>query len=137
MRQPRPERTLGPGHDEFWSFCQNRELRLQRCESCGHIPWPVVRSCENCGSETFAWQRLSGRGRIVSWCSFERDYYGGVLPLPWDTILVELEEGPLFISNPLGFAVGDVTPQMKVSVAFLDCEDKAGPFRAPVFRKLD
>ena len=46
------------------------------------------------------WAPMSGRGRIVSWCTFERDYYAGILPIPWETILVELEEGPLFISNP-------------------------------------
>ena len=52
---------------------------------------------------------MSGRGTIASWCTFERDYYYGLLPIPWDTILVELEEGPLFISNPQGFTWRDIT----------------------------
>lgn len=135
MREKRPDRTLGPGHDEFWAYCGKGELRLQRCDTCGHVSWPVVSACEQCGGAGFSWRRMSGRGRVASWCSFERDYYGGVLPLPWDTILVELEEGPLFISNPQGFALDDMAPHMAVVVDFLDCEDTAGPFRLPVFRR--
>jgi hypothetical protein len=76
---------------------------------------------------------MSGRGTLVSWCSFERDYYAGTLPLPWDTILVELAEGPLFISNPLGFSWRDCQPGMPVTLQFIDCIDRAGNFRLPVF----
>jgi hypothetical protein len=52
---------------------------------------------------------------------------------PLGTILVELEEGPLFVSNPSGFSWKEITPDMPVKVAFLDCEDSAGPFSLPVF----
>lgn len=78
---------------------------------------------------------MSGRGTIVSWCTFERDYYNGLLPIPYDTILVELEEGPLFLGNPRGFGWRDITAGMAVKLAFLDCEDSAGPFRLPVFER--
>jgi hypothetical protein len=76
---------------------------------------------------------MSGRGKVISWCSFERDYYAGALPLPWDTILIELTEGPLFISNPKDFSYQDIEPGMPVKLAFIDCEDKAGSFKLPVF----
>ena len=135
MTQKRPDRTLGTGHDEFWSWCNKGELRLQRCADCGKISWPVVAACEYCGSAQMKWEPMSGRGKIVSWCTFERDYYGGVFPVPWDTILVELEEGALFLSNPQGFTWKDVTFNMPVKLAFLDCEDSAGSFRLPVFDK--
>jgi uncharacterized OB-fold protein len=78
---------------------------------------------------------MSGRGRIVSWASLVQDYYRSVLPTPYDTILVELEEGVLFTSNPLGFAAADVEAGMAVSLAFIDCVDDAGPFRLPVFAR--
>jgi uncharacterized OB-fold protein len=135
MSQKRPNRTLGPGHDQFWEWCGRGELRLQRCESCGRIAWPVVEACEHCGGAGFAWAPMSGQGRIVSWCTFERDYYAGLLPLPWNTILVELDEGPLFISNPQDFTWREMEPGMPVRVEFLDCEDEAGPFALPVFRR--
>ena len=135
MAQKRPDRTLGPGHDAFWDWCSKGELRLQSCTNCGHIAWPVVKACEKCGGQDFVWAPMSGRGRIVSWCTFEREYYSGVLPIPWDTILVELEEGPLFISNPKGFSWKEIAPNMPVKLAFITCEDSAGSFQLPVFER--
>jgi uncharacterized OB-fold protein len=78
---------------------------------------------------------MSGRGTVLSWCTFERDYYAGALPIPWDAILVELDEGPLFISNPVDFTWATVDVGMPVTLSFLDCEDDAGEFRLPVFRR--
>jgi uncharacterized OB-fold protein len=134
MVEKRPNRTLGPGHDQFWEWCGRGELRLQQCERCSTLAWPVTEACADCGGDRFAWVAMSGRGRVVSWCSFERDYYADALPLPWDAILVELAEGPLFLSNPQGFNWTEVEPGMAVEVVFLDCEDDSGPFRLPVFR---
>ena len=135
MAEKRPDRTLGRHHDTFWEWCGKGELRLQRCEACDHLAWPVVQKCESCGARAFAWVPLSGRGTVVSWSTFERDYYRGALPVPYDTILVELEEGPLFISNPQGFGNADLVPHMPVQVAFIDAEDSAGAFRLPVFER--
>lgn len=137
MAQTRPDRALGPFHDEFWAWCNKGELRLQTCANCGSIAWPVVPICEACGCGDLVWAPMSGRGKLVSWCRFEKDYYNGMLPLPWDTILVELEEGALFISNPGNFSNEEARFGMKLQLAFLDCEDNAGPFRLPVFNGLD
>lgn len=135
MAQKRPDRIRGAGHDTFWDWCDKEELRLQHCGRCGKLSWPVVRACEHCGSDDLTWQRMSGRGKIVSWSTFERDYYGGRLPIPWETILVELEEGPLFISNPTDYTWKDISFGMPVRLRFLDCEDSAGSFKLPVFDK--
>jgi uncharacterized OB-fold protein len=118
----------------FWDHCAQDELWLQRCAVCGHRPWPPTEACEACGGGQFHWERLSGRGTVVSWCTFEKPYYEQ-LPVPWDVILVQLEEGPLFITNPLGFDVSEVAFDMPVTVAFVAAEDDAGPFRLPVFQK--
>lgn len=81
------------------------------------------------------WERSTGRGTLVSWSSFFRDYYEGLLPVPYDTILVELEGKVLFVSNPSGFGEADCRPGMPVELCFLDCADSAGSFRLPVFRR--
>jgi uncharacterized protein len=135
LAQTRPGRTRGPLHDEFWAWCGKGELRLQKCAACGAIAWPVVPACEACGSTELVWTPMSGRGKLVSWCSFEKDYYNGMLPLPWDAILVELEEGPLFISNPGDFTNAEARLGMELQLGFLECEDKDGPFRLPVFNR--
>jgi uncharacterized OB-fold protein len=137
MAQRRPDRTLGPVHDDFWAWCDKGELRIQRCGVCGDLNWPAVASCENCASPDLTWECMSGRGRIVSFCTFERDYYAGMLPMPWPTILVELEEGPLFVSNPAGPLAQGLAVGRPVELDFTECEDKAGRFMLPVFRERE
>lgn len=129
--EKRPPRALGPAHDVFWDYCGKAELRLQRCADCSKITWPAALACEHCDSGALSWERMSGRGKIVSFCRFERDYYRGLLPLPWDTILVELEEGPLFLSNPQNIA--EIHAGLAVQLAFIPCEDTAGSYSLPVF----
>lgn len=135
MAEKRPDRTLGVNHDTFWDWCGKRELRLQRCDACNHLAWPVVHKCEACGEKGFTWERMSGRGKVVSWTTFQQDYYRGTMPVPYDTILVELAEGPLFMSNPQGFGWQDLAPDMPVKVTFIDAEDSAGAFSLPVFER--
>lgn len=135
MTQKRPNRVRGLVHDQFWAHCAQGELHVQRCGACDHLSWPAVETCEQCGSADLAFTPLSGKGKLISWCTFERDYYRGVLPIPWPTILVELEEGPIFVSNPQGFGADDYRIDMPLKVAFVDCEDDAGPFSLPVFER--
>lgn len=136
MAERRPDRTRGPEHDAFWAWCDKGELRLQGCAACSRYSWPPVKACEHCGGDQLSWKPMSGRGKVVSWCTFERDYYKGMLPIPWDTILVELEEGPLFISNPKDMTWQDLKYEMPVKVTFIDCEDKAGAFSLPIFEAI-
>jgi uncharacterized protein len=132
VTERRPNRVLGGPHDEFWNWCRAGELRIQRCDRCQHLSWPPTQVCESCEHDRLTWQQLSGTGRLISWCTFERSYYRE-LPIPWDTIVVELEEGPVFVSNPSGFTNGEATLGQPVHVAFLACEDDAGAFQLPVF----
>lgn len=134
MIERRPNRVLGPGHDAFWSACAREELRLPRCSRCALLAWPIVDACPRCGDRRFVWERLSGRGTVASWCAFEQDYYRGLFPLPWACILVQLDEGPLFVSNLVSSEVGEPCLDMPVRVTFLDCEDDAGSFKLPLFR---
>jgi uncharacterized OB-fold protein len=132
MAERRPNRVLRTVDEQFWKFCSDGELRLQRCDDCAHLSWPPAEACERCGQAHLNWELLSGRGTVASWCTFERRYYD-IFPVPWDTILVRLDEGPLFLSNPAGFACADTTANMPVRVDFLDCEDDHGTFSLPVF----
>jgi uncharacterized OB-fold protein len=124
--------VTGPNHDEFWAYCDSGELRIQRCGACEHLTWPPSADCERCGGSELEWELMSGRGSVVSWCTFEQRYYAE-LDVPYDTILVELDEGPLFTSNPHGFTNDDLTLGDRVEVAFIECEDDAGAFHLPVF----
>ena len=136
MTEKRPPRSLETPQDHaFWEWCGKEELRLQKCGDCGHMVFPPVHPCEVCDSENLEWQKLSGKGKLISWCTIERDYYKGAIPIPWDTIMVELDEGPYFLSNPSGFSNAEAEHRMAVQVRFIDCEDEAGQYKLPVFER--
>jgi uncharacterized OB-fold protein len=136
VSQRRPDRIMDGQNADFWALCDEERLCLQACRACKRLAWPVVEACLCCGGQDFEWRQVSGFGTLVSWCAFERKYYGELLPSPWDCILVELEEGPLFISNPVGFTTEDAYLDMPVRLDFLDCEDRWGAFKLPVFGRL-
>jgi uncharacterized OB-fold protein len=121
-------------NETFWEGCNRGELTIQRCQSCGHRPFPVIETCEECGGELI-FEPVSGKGTLISWCSFHQPYYGELMPAPYDTIVVALEEGPYFVSNPQGFTNAEAEDGMAVKVAFLDCEDDQGPYKLPVFER--
>jgi uncharacterized protein len=132
----RPNRTLGGVHDQFWDHCAQGQLWLQRCGNCSEYQWPPEEHCEKCGDSGLEWVEVSGQGELVSWCTFVQKYYEP-LDVPYDTILVRLSEGPLFISNPDGFGLDQAKLGTKVEVLFRDCQDSAGEFRLPVFRLVE
>jgi uncharacterized OB-fold protein len=128
-----PARTLRGQHDEeFWRRCNVDQLAVQRCSSCEKLAWPPVESCEFCGSPDFGWWPLSGKGALRSYCTFERQYFPEYPP-PWSVILVELEEGIMFISVAPSIARDALSVGMALIIDFIPCEDEHGPYRLPVF----
>jgi hypothetical protein len=47
--------------------------------------------------------------------------------------MVELEEGPWFVSNPVGIALEELSVGLPVKLAFIDCTDSHGDYALPVF----
>ena len=92
MTERRPNRTLGPNHDTFWSYCNRGEFRLQKCNSCQKLQWPPTPMCDDCLSDSFTWTPMSGNAKINTYCTFERPYYKECPP-PWEAMLVELNAG--------------------------------------------
>lgn len=78
---------------------------------------------------------MKGRGAVRSWCAFERRYYDECPP-PWDVLYVELDEGPMFITNPAGgLSADELEEGMRVTLTFLEAEDSNGAFLLPVFER--
>lgn len=133
--QARPVRSLRHSGDEiFWSRCAAGELAIQRCGNCSMMAWPPREKCERCGSDDLKWNVLSGRGTLRSSCTFERAYFPECPP-PWTTILVELDEGPLFIANYTGQNPAELTEGERLAVHFIRCVDQAGEFSLPAFAR--
>lgn len=135
MATARPVRVMDPYAAEFWAFTRNRELRLQRCAECAEWRWPAAAVCPGCLSEGYEWAPVAGTGRLLTWVTFERQYFPEYPP-PHTAIMVELDEGPLFISAPVDIEESAITDGMRMQLDWLEAEDRFGEYWLPVFRPL-
>lgn len=108
----KPLPRLDDANRPFWDGARAGELRLQRCADCGRFRFPEARHCAGCGSDASAWTAVSGRGTIEAWCRFHKAYFDGFADeMPYNVVLVRLEEGACLFSNlvdepPDGITVG-------------------------------
>jgi uncharacterized OB-fold protein len=94
----RPEPRRNVYEAPFWSFVQEHDLRLQRCTQCATYRYPPGPTCPHCLSPDYDWIPLSGRGRLISWVVFHRQYFPE-LPVPYHVAAVETAEGPILLAN--------------------------------------
>ena len=115
--RPAPPATALP--QPFWAGGLSGELRLQRCANCGHIRYPVSTICPVCWSADCDWTPLSGRGTVQSHIVFERAYHEAWADqVPYVVALIELDEGPVLVSNVVGVHPSAVRVGQPVTVTF-------------------
>jgi len=109
----------------YWEACAREELRMQRCAACGHVRFPPSAVCPRCVSQESEWVRLSGRGRVWSWVVFWQAYYPGYADdVPYNTAIIELDEGPRMHCNIVGCENDDIYIGMPVEVVFEAFDDE-------------
>ena len=109
------------------------ELRLQRCDACGHIRYPISTICPTCLSGDAAWVRVSGRGHVLTYAIFDRAYHPSREGrIPYVVALVQLEEGPRMLGDLVDAAPADVTVDAPLVVTFDRAPD--GSFAIPRWR---
>jgi uncharacterized OB-fold protein len=129
MERPAPpliDRTA-----EFWTGGAAGELRIARCQACGHYTHPPKPVCPRCRTTDMRFEAVSGRG-IVHSCTINRyEWVPGMTP-PYVVADVELVEqaGLRLQTNVVGCEPEDVEIGMAVTVAF----EPAGDTYIPVFR---
>ena len=102
-----------------WEGNAVHELRVQRCDDCGTMRFPASRWCAHCLGEKTSWQKVSGKGKVWSWCMFHRAYFKGFeSDVPYPVALVELEEGPKMYSNLVGIPRDKIKIGMRVRAVF-------------------
>jgi uncharacterized protein len=82
----------------MWASIAEQAMKLQRCSNCGTFRYPPGPSCANCLSVEFTWEKLSGKGIVLSWTTFHRQYLPAY-PVPYTVVAVQLTEGPILLSN--------------------------------------
>ena len=111
--------TINDVNRPFWDACARGELRLQRCRSCGHLRYPAAIVCPECLSAETEWQAVSGGGKVFSFVVFQRAYHpaweGRV---PYNVALIELDEGPILLSNVIDVDNARLTVGLDVRIAF-------------------
>lgn len=118
----------------FWEGTRVGELRVQKCLACGHLRYPLAPWCPVCLDENTEWIALSGRGTILSRLIFHQSYHPAWKErLPYNVVLVQLEEGPRMFSNVLPLSSQDIEVDMPVKVAF----DPEGDFVIPRFKRIE
>jgi uncharacterized protein len=78
------------------------EFRLRHCPA-GHFSEPAATQCTTCGSTSLSWRAAAGLARLVSWTvSYGRAEEGE--PPPRTMLAIgELDEGPWWWSQLVGF----------------------------------
>lgn len=118
-RPPFPAPVPTPDNQPYWDALNEGRLVIQHCGSCDAQIYPPRPMCPACGSFDMAWRESSGRGNVYSWVVTHQAIhpsFEGHLPYP--TVLVELEEGPVVTSNLVGVRPDEIEIGMPVRVTF-------------------
>jgi uncharacterized OB-fold protein len=111
----------------FWAAAREGVLRLQKCSMCEHVRFPLDWICPRCLSSQYEWAQLSGRGIVQTFIRFHQAYETSWEDrVPYVVALIELEEGPVMISNVVGEGALDVQVDDPVEAVYeLANEDAA------------
>jgi uncharacterized OB-fold protein len=85
----------------MWKSIHRERWELQQCDDCSKFQYPPSPACPHCLSMSLSWKPVSGRGTIISWVVFHRQYFDDYPP-PYNVVTVQLDEGPLVITNLVG-----------------------------------
>lgn len=136
MATDRPPRVMDPFAAEFWSFTEKKEFRLQRCSDCGKFRWPAAAVCDGCLSPEYDWSPVSGKGSVLSFVNFHRQYFPQY-PAPHPAVAVELDEGPIFVCTPSpGVTYQDLSDGLRMELEWVDGQDRFGEYNLPVFKPV-
>jgi uncharacterized OB-fold protein len=134
MAKETPRRVMDPFAKEFWEYAAKKELRMQKCSSCSKLRWPASAICDACLAPEYEWTQISGKGKVLSWIVFHRQYFPE-WPAPHPAVAVELDEGPIFVCTmPEGFAGTDLSDALPMEVTWLEAVDVHGEYNLPLFK---
>lgn len=108
---------------DYWKLLKDtKQLHVQKCRNCGtysHPPRPV---CHNCRKFELEWVPVTGNGVIYSYVVYHRSVHP-VFEVPYDVVLVELEEGVRIISNMVNCKPDDIYIGMPVELVVEDIDE--------------
>ncbi len=118
-RQPR---LFSPYDKPMWDSIAEDRLRLPRCTRCSTVHYPPGPCCPQCLGFELAWEPVSGRGKVLSWITFHREYLPAY-PAPHTVVAVQLAEGPIMIGYVPRSDARDLSLEAPVTIAYADHPD--------------
>jgi len=77
----------------FWDYCQQRELRFQRCAVCHRFRHPPAPVCPQCRSFESEWMRAPGTGVVFSFTIVHHPAHPAVSAVtPYNVVIVDFPE---------------------------------------------
>jgi uncharacterized OB-fold protein len=117
--------VIYPEEIPFWEAAKRRQLKLQRCTSCGTAWYPIGPACPFCFSMDFAWSPMSGRGTLHNYVVYHKAWTPWFEKrVPYAVVQVQLEEGPRLTTNLLDCALDAIRIGMPVEAAYEDVTDE-------------
>jgi uncharacterized OB-fold protein len=120
--------AINPGDGPYFEAAGEGRLMLRCCRACGehhHFPRAI---CPFCWSQELDWVEASGRGTIYTFSVTRRGERA-----PYCIAYVQLEEGPLMMTNIVAADLDEVRIGMRVAAIFPKSEGGLGvPMFSPV-----
>lgn len=114
----------------MWDSIQEGAMKLQRCPESGVFRYPPGPACPASLSLDYEWVPVSGKGKIISWTVFHRQYLPAY-PAPHLVVAVQLEEGPIMVSYMDAGHAGRIALDMSVTMEYATHPDG---YKIPKFR---
>ena len=126
--------TINETNRPFWDGCKQGKLLAQRCTQCSRLRFPAAVTCPNCLAAEAKWEALSGRGKVFSFIVFHRAYHPAWEgKVPYVVAMIELDEGPIMMSNVVGVDPALVKVGVPVTVAYEPLDENLS---MPVFKPM-
>jgi len=120
--QSSPAKVNGLFDNIMWSYICDKNFHLQHCDKCNITFYPPAPCCSKCFSDKLHWRPVSGKGKIISWAIFHRQYLPAY-PSPYNVIAVRIAEGPIIISNLEGNTPDDSWINKQVDLVYKTMPD--------------
>ena len=127
---PVPDERSSP----FFAAASRGQLLIKRCRACGRFLAPQRETCDGCTSEVLEWTPASGKGTLYSYVFMHQVLHPAFREeVPYNLIVVELDEGPRLTSNLVGTPDDQIRVGMRVEAVFEQLSDAVS---VPKFRAV-
>ncbi len=119
----------------FWDYCQQRELRFQRCPACRRFRHPPTPVCPACRSVEIEWVQTTDIGVVFSFTIVHYAAHASIKSVvPYNVAIIDFPEcgHARLVSNVIDVGPTEMHIGMQVSLVW---ETAGNDMLVPRFRK--